>query len=270
MLSWHDLPQPLLEQLISAIKSGRLQFPYTNLQLQVVIPPAFTHSVSQLLKELVSLEMSPTAIVYFIQSIIAERNQPLSPELVWTGPEHPGSQSRDTDVVVRELFEKAQFSIILSSFSLDMDYRSKSLFKPIIQKLDQDPKFLVRFYLNIQRPYRNMTTAQKVSSADLVKEFTQSFQEKVWSGRRLPDIFYDRRSLESQPAKSCLHAKIIVVDHTWVFVTSANFTQASRTRNIEAGVLIKSESLAQSTLLQFEALVESKDLLPALNPENKI
>jgi phosphatidylserine/phosphatidylglycerophosphate/cardiolipin synthase-like enzyme len=48
-----------------------------------------------------------------------------------------------------------------------------------------------------------------------------------------------------------LHAKCVVVDGRWVFVTSANFTDRGQTRNIEVGVLLDDERLAAVLEAQF-------------------
>lgn len=85
----------------------------------------------------------------------------------------------------------------------------------------------------------------------------------MWPGKRLPKIFYDPRSLSLDfSQRACLHAKVIVVDRQQVLLTSANFTEASRKRNIEAGVVLSSVHLAQSLHAQFERLIRERYLLP--------
>jgi phosphatidylserine/phosphatidylglycerophosphate/cardiolipin synthase-like enzyme len=54
-----------------------------------------------------------------------------------------------------------------------------------------------------------------------------------------------------------LHAKCIVVDRRIAFVTSANFTEAAQTRNIEIGALIRCERLAARLIGHFETLVDA-------------
>ncbi|MHC5614999.1 MAG: hypothetical protein ACYTXA_29470 [Nostoc sp.] len=48
--------------------------------------------------------------------------------MVWTGPEIAGSQSRDTGVVVRELFSTAKTSVLISSFAIDKKQKARELF----------------------------------------------------------------------------------------------------------------------------------------------
>ena len=80
----------------------------------------------------------------------------------------------------------------------------------------------------------------------LVAEYASMFRS-TWPGHRMPEVFYDPRSLASGPGKRMsLHAKCVVVDNRWAFVTSANFTEAAQQRNIEAGVLVDDEPLGRS------------------------
>ena len=69
---------------------------------------------------------------------------------------------------------------------------------------------------------------------------------------------------------SCLHAetdlpsrrKCIVVDNRSVFVSSANFTEAAQQRNLEVGLLIHSESLAEKLTRHFDTLLAECLLQP--------
>ena len=56
-------------------------------------------------------------------------------ELVWTGQEVVGSQSRDTSVVVRELFSTAKSSILISSFAVDKGKKAQALFGVLASRM---------------------------------------------------------------------------------------------------------------------------------------
>ncbi len=86
----------------------------------------------------------------------------------------------------------------------------------------------------------------------------RSDRKDQWPGARLPEVFYDPRSLEAKVGpRTALHAKAIVVDDVRVFVTSANFTEAAHDRNIECGVLIHSGAMASALTGQFDSLIEA-------------
>jgi phosphatidylserine/phosphatidylglycerophosphate/cardiolipin synthase-like enzyme len=86
----------------------------------------------------------------------------------------------------------------------------------------------------------------------------QQAPEQEWPGGRLPELYYDPRSLDMEAIKrSSLHAKCIVADRRVAFVTSANFTEAAQTRNIEVGALIRDAAFAAQLAGHFDALVEA-------------
>jgi phosphatidylserine/phosphatidylglycerophosphate/cardiolipin synthase-like enzyme len=109
----------------------------------------------------------------------------------------------------------------------------------------------VNFFLDVHRPPADTSPAE-----DVLRRFAQRFQTHEWPGGRLPELYYDPRSLDLDALKrSSLHAKCIVVDQRMAFVTSANFTEAAQTRNIEVGALIRCERFATRLAEHFETLV---------------
>ncbi|MGB7442863.1 MAG: DISARM system phospholipase D-like protein DrmC, partial [Coleofasciculaceae cyanobacterium] len=159
-------------------------------------------------------------------------------------------------IVVQELFSTAQDSVLISSYALDKGKKGRELFQVLATRMDANPKLQVRMFLNVQRPYRN-----KASESVILREFADTFRHKIWTGIRLPEVFYDSRSLSTETgSRTCLHAKCVVVDEERLFVTSANFTEAAHERNIEAGVLIADSVAAKAMRSQFEALVERRIL----------
>ena len=53
--------------------------------------------------------------------------------------------------------------------------------------------------------------------------------------------------------RASLHAKCVVVDKELAFVSSANFTEAAQTKNIEVGVTLRSAAFAKRLAEHFEA-----------------
>ena len=96
---------------------------------------------------------------------------------------------------------------------------------------------------------------------DVLRDFLHHFRTEEWPGERLPDLYYDPRSLEPVAGKrSCLHAKCVVVDRRLALVTSANFTEAAQTRNIEVGALIRCDRFAAKVAEHFDTLVTARAL----------
>ena len=192
------------------------------------------------------------SLAFFLHAVAFEREAALRAgdviELVWTGPELPGAASRDTGVVVRELFTSARLSVLVSGFAV---YGGREIFAPLADTMDRLPGLAVRFFLNIAG-----NAAGARTEAEVVRAFGERFRTQEWPGQRLPEVYYDPRSFDPNPAsRAVLHAKCVVVDGEHAFVTSANLTEAAQQRNIEAGVLIHERAFARALAGQFEALV---------------
>lgn len=247
-----------LRTLASAAAGGRLGRPYSAVAVGRLLGPGVGAEVAA---ELESLCLDPAALARVLGMIEAEREAAEraagGPELVWTGPEVPGSASRDTGVVVRELFSGANRSVLVAGFAV---YQGKDIFETLARRMEEVPALAVKLYLNIQRPQGSQDLEH-----DIVRDFVRVFRERQWPGHRLPSIYYDPRSLAlGGHLRAALHAKCIVVDDLWAFVTSANLTTAAQERNIEAGFLVRSGSLARSVTMQFEALIETEALRLAI------
>ena len=169
-------------------------------------------------------------------------------DLVWTGPEAPGIVNRDTSVVVREMFQNAKESVLIAGYAV---YQGHVDLQGTGRSHGPDcPGFEVQMYLDIQRPHQDQS-----SPSELVRIFAERFVRKEWPGQRLPEALLrpeiiGRRSNET----TSLHAKCVVVDKEQAFVSSANFTEAAQTRNIEVGVLLRSLAFAQKLTYHFESL----------------
>src|SRR5262249_16625173 len=113
-----------------------------------------------------------------------------------------------------------------------------------------------RLFLDVQRP-----PGEHAPDGELLRRFAVRFRTQEWPGGQLPELYYDPRSLGAEAVKrSSLHAKCVVVDRRIALVTSAHFTEAAQTRNIEVGALVRSERFAARVAEHFEALREASHL----------
>ncbi|MGR3274610.1 DISARM system phospholipase D-like protein DrmC [Acaryochloris marina NIES-2412] len=258
---FHRLSRPALTGLASALASDRIQLPCQPGALAHIVPTSLLSALTSEINRLSQEGMKGQHLAYMLQLLAQERKsaqaQRNAIDLVWTGQEVLGTESRDTRVVVQELFRSAKDNILISSYAFDKGDKAKALFQPLVERMAALPDLKVRLFLNIKRPYSDRQT----SEATLLRKFAESFRHDIWPGDRLPEVFYEPQSLsKSKGARTCLHAKCVVVDDERVFVTSANFTEAAHERNIEAGVLLSDVISAKSMRAQFETLV-SRDLL---------
>jgi phosphatidylserine/phosphatidylglycerophosphate/cardiolipin synthase-like enzyme len=260
-----DLSVPALDALASAIESGRLRPPYAPGDVARYVAGAVGTAAAGAVTGLSESGMEPRHVVTALRMLAAERRETQRlrdrVELVWSGPETTGSTSRDTSVVVRSLFRDARTSVLLANYAFDRPKtdeataHAKALFAPLAENMDRNPSLGVRFFVNIQRPHPSQPGSEKSDSA-LLHAFAESLRRDFWPGGRLPEVFYDPRALLpwGEGPRASMHAKCLVVDDEWLLVTSANFTQAAQTRNIEAGVVLKDRIAAGALRRQFESL----------------
>ena len=173
-------------------------------------------------------------------------------DLVTTGPETSGAEYRDTSVAVAELFRKATESVLVAGYTV---YQGQHVFHALADRMQELPSLKVRLFLDVQRKAGDTSM-----DSEIVRRFAHRFRETQWPGDRpLPEVFFDPRSLASDPAKrAALHAKCVVVDSAEVFVSSANFTEAAQQRNVEIGLLLRSPAIASQVSRFFESLLAKR------------
>jgi hypothetical protein len=251
---FHELSRSRLEALADALAAGRLAAPFTTVAVQRVAPGSDAATVAAELDRLGASGMRAMELAYLLRALAHERaaGQRIADriELVWSGPEHASSASRDTGVVVRELFSAAGSTVRIAGFAV---YNGRSVFDALASNMATNPSLSVRLFVNIPRPHLDTRSAGAI-----VRAYVTSFIQNEWPGERLPELYYDPRALSTEPGpRASLHAKCIVVDRRWSFITSANFTEAAQDRNIEAGVLVDDPHLAAAVESQLDNLISS-------------
>jgi phosphatidylserine/phosphatidylglycerophosphate/cardiolipin synthase-like enzyme len=251
---FHELSRSRLTALADALAAGRLAAPFTTVAVQRVAPGADAATVAAELDRLGGSGVRAAELGYLLRALAHERaaGQRIADriELVWSGPEHSSSGSRDTGVVVRELFSAARSTVRIAGFAV---HNGRSVFSTLALNMAAHPSLSVRMFVNIPRPHLDTR-----STGEIVRAYVAGFVESEWPGERLPELYFDPRALSTEPGpRASLHAKCIVVDRRWSFITSANFTEAAQDRNIEAGVLIDDPHLAGAVENQLDNLISS-------------
>lgn len=243
-----------LTAIASGLKSGRLSPPFRSQGLQRFVDTAQAGPVAIALQELTDQGFTAEMVSAVIQMLVRQRESLASKqstiELVTSGPEAAGIANRDTAIVVRELFARAERSVLVVGYAI---YQGKRVFEALADKMRELPELEVTMCLDVNRDRQDKTPSEIVLS-----RFVQRFKDHQWpSATRLPIIYFDPRSIQDdEPVRSSLHAKVIVVDRQKVFVSSANFTEAAQDRNIEVGLLIESKSIADKISSHFETLAD--------------
>lgn len=251
-----------LGALKEALRSGRLPAPFLPALIERIVPGPVAADVSTALQGMVAAGTNHEGLITALELLAAARAQQPSIdeliELVTTGPEAGSVSNRDTQVVVQDLFRSAERSVLVAGYEL---YQTEPVFRTLAERMADQPGLDVKMFLNVRRPYGDTSI-----DAGILAAFGYRFRNEHWpTGRRLPEIYFDPRSLATDgKPKAVLHAKCVVVDGKTSFVSSANFTEAAQERNIEVGVLVRSQVLAERLMGFFAALVSTGAVKRAL------
>lgn len=232
------LSAPVLRGIADALASGRLPGRCEPVQVADLVPAGTAAAVARDLSALVASGGAPQPLAILLRMLADEREAAERAgdvvDLVWSGPEAPGSLNRDTSVVVRELFEEAVRSVLIASYVVDAGAKARAIFEPLAVRLDRGDALDVQLVVNIPRP-----PGDPRPGGEIVAKWAAHFRTAVWPGRVLPTVYYDPRALDTGgPVRACMHAKFVVIDERVALVTSANFTEAGQVRNVEAGLRV--------------------------------
>lgn len=166
---------------------------------------------------------------------LADRRDRRTVDLVWTGPEVPGSISRLTSEVVADLVDQAHTDVLLISYAM---HNEPTLTAAIGRAVDRGVFVQVLCERTADNPN--------------------------FRGGSIPFPGLPVRRLcwpmEQRPAGSSMHAKVLVVDRRTTLIGSANVTGTAMLRNIECGVLIQDEKVAYEITTSIATLIARNEL----------
>jgi len=245
------LPSATLGELGRALSGGTLRHGFSRQALQPFAGDQ-ADEVEQALRGVSEGFDLPTAglLCESLGRALAERDAAERDiQLVLSGPEVAGTPVVDTRTTVLSLFEEAKGEVLISSYVF---YEAAEFFRQLAEKHDADPAFRVTFLVDLS--HRRDRSNEPVSL--IAQAFAADFWKKHWPGTRRPEIWHDPRAFEVAVAGGgILHAKTVIIDQRVAFITSANFTGAAQTRNIEAGVLIRQPRIAARLHAYFSGLI---------------
>ena len=249
---YEGLSRSALEAIAQALAAGSLSGPFSAAVLARKVPGVDLAGLAAEMTRLQGTGMNPLQVGEVLRTVARElkRMEAVSDrlELVWTGPETQGSQSRDTSIVAQELFATASSTVLVATYTV---FQGKEVFLPLAKRMEEKPDLRVLVFLNVPRPGGTDFDPDAVA-----RDHFRDFLKKDWPGPREPELYYDPRALAPKAGdRGVIHAKCIVVDGSVALVTSANFTEAAHARNIEAGALVRDPAFARSLEQQFTSLV---------------
>jgi len=241
-----------LERLRDAVANNKLVMPITRTSL-------LDCGVRNQLEALEDALCGHTALACLtvLEVVLAERraNARPAPELVWSGPERANSTARDTAVVLRALFERAQKQIILAGYDFT---HGSSLLEPLWAAM-RDRHVDVRFFIHIEQAQGDLPNPSAYAD-----EAVRSVMAAMWPfGEPQPRVYYDARALTPRPRFN-MHAKCVIVDGECALITSANFTRRAQEQNTECGVLIEDPTFALHLARQWLGLIDSRLMIESV------
>ena len=219
-----------LRALRDAIGGGRLTAPITESGLLSAGYERLLSQISPLTK------LDSEGCLDVLDALIgAKQSTGEAVELVWTGPEHSGTETRDTYVVVRQLLAEAEKSVLIAGYAFD---HCKELFEPLREAMEERG-VQASFFVDVKRAKRSVKDIDTYIASELT-----AWMASNWPGAPRPALYFDPRTANPRGVFCSLHAKCVVVDEKTVLIGSANFTNRGHTRNVEAGVLLRDEVFA--------------------------
>ena len=184
-------------------------------------------------------------------------------ELVLSGPEVEGVPTSDTLATFNMLVEEATDRIVLVGYAV---HDGKKLFHRLAERMALAPDLEVVFCLDVPRKLNDSSLEEEI-----VRRFVTDFRQRHWPWPQTPQLYFNRSSLATDfGSRASLHAKCIIADRRVVLVTSANFTQAAQTKNIEVGILTWDADTASRLDDYFVGLIKRQALVPFRLPELRV
>jgi hypothetical protein len=243
-----ELPERVQTDLAQALRAGRLTEAATAFMVRYAVP-AVSEAASAELSSLLAAGLGPQHAALLLDAFATEgklRADAAALELVTSGPDIAGA-TRDTGVVLRELFTEAEHRVLVVGFAV---YQGREIFAALADRMRHRAGLAVRLCLDVRRAPGDTTRSDA-----LLHRFAERFVRQEWPGSLLPDLFYDPRSLpDGENRRASLHAKCVVVDGVRALIGSANLTEAAHQRNIEIGVLVTGV-IAEAAERHIDALI---------------
>ena len=248
-----ELPAPTLAELAAALRDGSLQY---GISAGLLSPFAGSNAstLAASLNAMVAMGCTIPALAVICEGMAAARGRldDLNDDVFLTlsGPEVPGIPVVNTSAVVRALFEEAKREVLITSYVF---HNAKDILAPLANKYAVDPAFRVRIIVDLTHSRKSAEEPLPIVAG----RFKREFLEKHWTASRAPEFWHDPRVFEEEDRTKAgiMHAKVVVIDQAAALVTSANFTQAAQSRNIEAGVQTRNPHQVARLKNYFDALI---------------
>lgn len=189
-----------------------------------------------------------------VNLLLEQRQQmaSLQSELVWSGPSGGAAdQARDQAVLMREMIERCEKRLLITTFNIYRKGFIKDLLERIQQRMALYPDLKARMVMNIARP-----KSSRVVGDQLRADYAQNVWNKLWNpSMPRPSGYFDPRSLDLQRERpTVFHVKCCVADDE-LLVTSANLSDSAQFDNCELGIHYPRSCRAEDVWRHFDRLI---------------
>jgi phosphatidylserine/phosphatidylglycerophosphate/cardiolipin synthase-like enzyme len=166
-------------------------------------------------------------------------------ELVWTGPTPSGTILRRSDQIMLDLVRHSCHTLTIVSFAA---YRVASVHAALLDAAQRGVK--IRFILESREESGGRVNMDP--RASMSRELASRSELYVWP--------FDQRPTGDRDRVGVLHAKCALSDERRLFVSSANFTGAALSLNMELGLLIEDGEMPRQVQEHFDQLIMTRVL----------
>lgn len=172
-------------------------------------------------------------------------------ELVWTGPGPPYSQLRRTDQALLEVIENSSQDLWVVSFAA---YKVDAVTTALRRAVDRSVGVTL------------ILESSEHSEGRLTTDGIHALGQDVISRSRVFVWPTDKRPATHEGKRGMLHAKCAVADSRYLFVSSANLTEAALHLNMELGLLVRGGRQPAQVQQHLVWLIENGILAPYSEP----
>ena len=249
------LPISVLESVVKRLISSEVR--YCNAALKVTILKQlfnsnFRRAVADLLEvwQLEPMPLDAPTLAAALQTAayctIAAKAA-LSIELVWTGPDSFSIPLRRTDQVLLQLIREAQQELTIVSFAV---YKIPAIAQALSSALNRG----VALRIIAETPASSEGKIPFGVRTALGAKIIQQAQVLVWP--------LAKRPMDENGKYGSLHAKCAIADRKHLLISSANLTEYALSLNMEIGLLVHNDELANRVAEHIDALIQQEILQP--------
>ena len=181
-----------------------------------------------------------TAERLFHSAMAVQMMKPSDPELIWTGPEKHAGKFRRTDQALLDVINRAENKLLIVSFAAFYEATLWEALKAAILRGVQ-----IIFILEDNDDKSGFT-------GDIGKSFSSPVFKKA--------AFYhwpkeNRPKDDNGNSSASMHAKAVVADRRFLYISSANLTGSAMEQNIELGVVLDNPKMASDVCNLFEDMI---------------